>query len=153
MLREIHRTIVSALIWSKDKKIVLWRKDPKWGGVYVEYWHIPWWWVHDWETLAAAVVREVYEEIGLDISSYELTLLPYTDAWVSEKTLKETWEKVSCHMEFNRFEVHLDKNADDIPLSLWDDLVEVKRFDTEELTTIDQVPWWREFFQKMWYIT
>lgn len=151
-MREINRVIASALIFSKDNKLLMWKKDPKDGWVYVDCWHIPWGWVDEWESLTDAVIREVREEVWLDISNNEIMQLPFPDTWVAEKTLKETGERVLCHMEFNRFKIIIDKNANEIPLRLSDDLVEVEWFDMEALAHIKQIPWWKEFFQKMGYV-
>jgi len=40
-MRTINRDIVSAVILSKDFKILLGKKDPSKGGVYASSWHIP----------------------------------------------------------------------------------------------------------------
>lgn len=68
---------------------------------------------------------------------------------VSEKTLKETGEKVLCHMEFNRFKITINKPAHEIETTLSDDLIEVRWFTKKELATIPLVPGGREFFEKM----
>ena len=151
-MREIHRTIVSALLFSKDNKILMWRRDPNGGGVYPDCRHIPWGGVEEWESLEQAVIREVQEEIGLDISPYEIIQLPHNNTWTTEKTLKETGEKVLCHMEFNRFKIQLDHNAQDIEVQPTNELVEIKWFDSKELAEAKQIPGGKEFFQKMWYI-
>ena len=118
-MREIQRTIVSALIFSKDNKILMGRKDPAKGGVYADCWHIPGGGVEEGQTFEDALKREVLEEVGLDITPYEIIPLPYVDKGVAEKTLKDTGEKVLCHMEFNRFKIVInDKVADEIKLQL-----------------------------------
>lgn len=149
-MREIQRTIVAALIFSQDGKLLLGKKDPSKGGVYVDYWHTPGGGVDKGETFEQAIIREVLEEVGLDISTYQLERIPYVDQGVAEKTLKDTGEKVLCHMEFNRFKIVLtDKTADEVSLHLNDDLVEARWFDLEELTTIKQIPGSKEFFSKL----
>jgi NADH pyrophosphatase NudC (nudix superfamily) len=61
---------------------------------------------------------------------------------------------VLCHMEFNRFEVHIDdQDAGDIKLQLSDDLIEVKWFSKEELPLVKQIPGGKEFFEEMGYIS
>ena len=40
-MREIERTIVSGLVFSKDGKLLMGLKDPAKGGVYPDVWHIP----------------------------------------------------------------------------------------------------------------
>jgi 8-oxo-dGTP pyrophosphatase MutT (NUDIX family) len=86
------------------------------------------------------LIREVKEEVGLDISTDEITQLPHPATAVSEKTLKETGERVLCHMDINRFEIHINKDADEIVLNPSDDLIEVKWFDKEELANAKQIP-------------
>ena len=72
---------------------------------------------------------------------------------VAEKTLKETGERVLCHMEFNRFEVHIDdKEASEIELQVNDDLEEAKWFDKDELRTLTHIPGGAEFFEEMGYL-
>ena len=148
-MREIHRIIASALLFSSDGKLLLGKKDPTSGGVYLDCRHLPGGGIDEGESLHDAVIREVSEEVGIDIHDTEITHLPYVDTGVSEKTLKDTGEKVLCHMEFNRFQITIDQPAHEIETTLSDDLVEVRRFTQEELTTIQLVPGGREFFEKM----
>ena len=151
-MREIQRTIVSAIILSKDRKILMGKKDPAKGGVWPNVWHIPGGGVEEGETLEQALVREMKEEIGLDISKDKVKHLKHTFTGVTEKTLKETGEKVLCHMLFNHFEVQLGKNADEVTLHLNDDLVKAHWFTLEELASVQQIPGSKEWFKKMGYI-
>jgi len=153
-MREIHRTIVSALIFSKDNKVLMGRKDPIKGGVYSDCWHIPGGGVESGQSFEEALKREVREEVGIDITPYTLEPLPYVDTDVAEKILKDTEEKVLCRMEFHRFRIVIhDKMADEIRLQLGDDLVESQWFSMSELPSVKQIPGGREFFQKLGYIT
>lgn len=148
-LREIKRVIVAALIFSKDNKLLMGKKDPQGGGVYSDCWHIPGGGVDEGETLERALIREVKEEAGIDITREEMTLFPYKGTGVAEKTLEDTGERVLCKMEFNRFKVVIDKAADEIKLKLGDDLVETHWFPIEELSTVKQIPGGKEFFQQI----
>ena len=150
-MREIQRTIVSALIWSKDGKILMGRKDPAKGGVYPDAWHLPGGGVDDGENLEQALRREINEEVGIDVSKQSVILIPKKGKGASEKTLK-TGEKVLAHMEFNYFEVHIDKNADEIEVQLGDDLVYLHWFSKRELPDVKQIPGGKEFFQEIGYI-
>ncbi|KKR08308.1 MAG: hypothetical protein UT32_C0002G0071 [Parcubacteria group bacterium GW2011_GWC2_39_14] len=153
-MRTINRTIVSALIFSSDNKLLLGKKDPTKGGVYPDCWHIPGGGVEEGETFEQALIREVKEEVGLDITPYKPEAIPYVAKGVSEKTLKDTGEKVLCHMEFNRFKIIInDKTADKIQLKLDDDLIEVRWFDPIELRDVKLIPGGREFFEKLGYIS
>jgi hypothetical protein len=55
-------------------------------------------------------------------------------------------------MEFNRFEVYLDKSSDEVALKPTDDLVELRWFDKRDLAYVKQIPGGREFFQERGYI-
>ena len=151
-MREIFRTIVSALIWSKDGKLLMGRKDPSKGGVYPDCWHIPGGGVDEGETFETALIREVLEETGLDVSGCIIKPLPFVGHGEAEKTLKETGEKVLCKMEFNRFEVVLDKDAEDVVLNPTDDLVEIKWISKADLPNIKQIPGGKEFFIQAGFI-
>ena|SRR5680860_15207 len=151
-MREIQRKISSALIFSKDNKILMGKKDPAKGGVYSDCWHIPGGGKDEGETLEQTLMREVLEETGIDISSYQIKPIPFIGSGISEKTLK-TGEKVLCKMEFNRFEVNIDdKNAEKIVLLPTDDLIEMRWFDSKELKNVKQIPGGREFFIQAGYI-
>lgn len=153
-MREINRKIVWWIIETADKKILLWRKYPDSGWVYVDCRHLPGGGVNEetGESMEDALKREVIEEVGIDISNYEIIKLPHKGYGKAEKILKDTGEKVLCNMEFNRFKVLLDKNANDILLVLGDEFVEAIFFTREELKKIKQIPWWKEFFEQMGYI-
>jgi len=151
-MREIQRKIASAIIFSKDGKILMGKKDPAKGGVYSDCWHIPGGGLEEGETLEQALRREVLEETGIDISSYKAKIIPIANSGVAEKTLK-TGERVLCHMEFNVFEVNInDQEAEDILLVPADDLVEMRWLSSEELKEVKQIPGGREFFIKAGYL-
>ena len=148
-MREIERTIVSGLIFSNDGKLLMGLKDPTKGGVYSDCWHIPGGGVDEGESLENALRREVQEETGIDISKARVIPVVLVGSGSAEKTLKETGEVVLCHMKFNRFEIYLDQNADEVQLHLGDDLVETRWFSKEELGSVKQIPGGKEFFQLM----
>ncbi len=150
-MREIQRKIASALILSLDYKLLMGRKDPAKGGVYSDCWHIPGGGVDEEETLEQTLKREVLEETGIDISPYQIKLIPFIGSGLTEKTLK-TGELVMCKMEFNRFEVNMDKNADEIKLKPTDDLVDMQWFSMNELLNIKHIPGGLEFLKEAGYI-
>jgi 8-oxo-dGTP pyrophosphatase MutT (NUDIX family) len=152
-MREIQRTIVSALIFSDDGKLLMGRKDPSKGGVYPDAWHIPGGGVDEGETFLQTLEREVQEEVGIAVSECRVVPISKKGSGTAEKTLKETGERVLCNMEFNYFEVYVPKNADEIKIELSDDLIEVKWFSKEELLSIQQIPGGKEFFEEMGYIS
>jgi 8-oxo-dGTP pyrophosphatase MutT (NUDIX family) len=105
-MREIERKIASALIFSKDSKLLMGRKDPAKGGVYPDCCHIPGGGSDEGETLEQAVRREIQEEVGIDVSLYNPILIPEKGSGVAEKTLP-SGENVLCRMEFNIFRVDM----------------------------------------------
>ena len=135
-MRTIHREIVSALIFSKDGKLLMGMKDPKSGGVYADCWHIPGGGVDENETHIEALHRELLEEVGVDTSSCNVTLVDNQGRGETEKTLKDTGERVLCKMKFNVYRVDLDKNAaqvktnpsDDLAILEWVELGQVHRY-------------------------
>lgn len=123
-MKKIHRDIVSALIFSKDGKLFQGMKDPAKGGVYADYWHIPGGGIEASEDKISALIREINEEVGIDITPYSITLVDDKGEGESEKTIKETGEHVLCKMKFYVYKVVInDKDANEIEAQLNDDLV------------------------------
>src|SRR5580700_9463476 len=113
-MRTIHRTIVSALIFSKDGKLLMGMKDPNGGGVYADCWHIPGGGVDEGETQEQALQRELFEEVGINTDDCKVVLADDMGTGESKKTLKETNEEVLCKMQFNVYQVDVPELADDI---------------------------------------
>lgn len=151
-MREIQREIVAALIISKDGKIFLGMKDPNSGGVYADCWHIPGGGVDEGETKKQAIIREIKEETGIDISQNEFELIDDEDEGESEKILKDTGEKVLCKMKFNVYRVDMDALAKNIKIVLSDDLVKYEWADMSELGNRKLTPPSVTLFKKLGYI-
>ncbi len=117
-MRTIEREIVSALIFSSDGKLFQAMKDPNKGGVYLDCWHIPGGGIEQGEDPVEALVREVNEELGIDISPFDITLVDDVGRGESEKTLKDTGERVLAKMQFKIYKVVLDKPASDVAITL-----------------------------------
>ncbi|HUD11289.1 MAG TPA: NUDIX hydrolase, partial [Candidatus Saccharimonadia bacterium] len=137
-MREIKRTIASAVIFSADGLLLMGRKDSDMGGEYPGIWHIPGGGVEPDETLDQALVREVGQEVvGLDLTEYKHKPLRWVGLGSSPKTMPDG-ERVLAHMKFHRFEVHLDESAAQLEdrLRPGDDLVELRWFTRAELAEV-----------------
>ena len=129
------------------------KKDPKRGGVYIDCWHIPGGGVDVGEEKISAIIREVKEETGIDISPYQIELVDDQGGGESEKITPETGDKVLIKMKFNVYRVTLqDKNADEIQLSLDDDLAECHWFDLSELSSVKLTPPSITLFTRLGYL-
>ena len=148
-MRTIKREIVSALIFSKDGKLLMGKKDPAKGGVYAECWHLPGGGIDEGENKEQALVREVKEETNLDIGSLKQELVDDTAWGQSEKVLKDTGEKVLCNMHFNVYKVNLSSDSLNIELQPTDDLVELKWIGMDELKKVKLTPPSEKLFSKI----
>lgn len=134
-MRTIKRDIVGAFIFSKDHKILLGQSGK--GGVYQKQWVVPGGGIKPGETHEQAVIREIQEEVGIDVSHAEISRLPNVSSGTSEKTLRDTNETVNVEMTFYDFVFRLDLNASDIKLTLEDDLEIARWFSKEELSEVE----------------
>ena len=152
-LREINREIVSAVIKSKDNKILMGLKSEKTGQVYSGCWAIPGGGIEEGENHISALIREVDEETRIDISKYKIELVDGAKNGISEKTLKDTGERVLCHMHFMDYRVTIDdKNADEIEVNTDREFEESRWFSFEELNQVKLTPPSKELFKKMGFI-
>lgn len=119
-MRTITRDIVGALIFSSDGQLLLGKN--KVGGVYEDKWVIPGGGVDDGESKEQAVQREILEEVGINIThARSISQLPHVRTGTTEKTLRDTGERVLVNMTFYDYRVDLDAPAKDISLTLEDD--------------------------------
>ncbi len=151
-MRTIQRTIVSALIFSKDGRLLMGMKDPNSGGVYADCWHIPGGGVDEGETQEQALRREMLEEVGIDIADCKVTLADDQGSGETEKTLKDTGEKVLCNMKFYVYRVDVDSNAADIALEPSDDLVKLEWVDLANLREHTLTPPSVTLFSRLGYL-
>ena len=113
-MRIIERDIVGAFIFSGDEKVLLGQSVP--GGAYENHWVVPGGGVEDKETKLDAVIRETLEEVGLDISKAQIEEIPGTSSGESEKTLRDSGERVLVRMVFYDFKVTIPSSSVDIRL-------------------------------------
>lgn len=152
-MREISRVIVAGMIFSQDGKLLQGMKHAQSGGVYSDCWHIPGGGVEEGEDLLQALQREVFEETGLDISSYQIEMIDDKGHGISEKILKDTGEKVICRMKFFVYKiVILDKVASEIDLVPSDDLERVVWTKIENLREKRLTPPSVELFRRLGYL-
>ena len=152
-MRKIERKIVGGIIFSKDGKLLQVMKNPKEGGVFPDCWHIPGGGVEQGESNEEALIREIKEETNIDISGYEIQLVDDAEEGESEKTLKNTGERVLCKMQYNDYKIVInDKLAKDIKVSLGDELKIYAWIDIKELRGRKITPPSEKLFKKLGYI-
>lgn len=147
-MRTIQREIVSALLLSKDGKIFFGKKDRDSGDTYAGCWHIPGGGIEAGETNTQALQREILEETGIDISSYVSELVDDEGTGTTEKTLRDTGEKVLCEMHFDVYKVNLDKNANEIVVNLSSELSEYQWVDLDKISDVYKTQPGKEFFAR-----
>ena len=141
------------MIFSKDGKLFQGMKDPRGGGVYSDCWHIPGGGVEDGETDKQAIIREIKEETEIDILPYKIEMVDDAGIGESEKILKETGEKVLCKMKFIIYKVEIfDKIAEEIKISLNDDLIKYCWRSLTDLKNCKLTPPSQDLFKRLGYI-
>lgn len=151
-MREINREIVSAVILSRDNKIFLGKKSEKTGQVYGGCWAIPGGGIDLGEDNVTALKREIMEETTIDTTDAKIELVDDKKTGTSEKILKDTGEKVLCHMRFHDYKVSLTKNAEEIETNTDREFEESSWFTLEEIKTLKLTPPSTELFKMMGYL-
>jgi len=118
-MRTIKRNIAGALLFSNDKHVLI-GKNVK-GGVYENLWVIPGGGIDEGETKEDAAKREILEEVGIDINNTNIEPIEPVQSGTTEKTLRDTGERVLVDMAFYNFKVTIDLPAASIPIKLEDD--------------------------------
>lgn len=146
------RKIASAVVLSKDGKILLGRKRPGKPAVYPDCWHIPGGMVEAGETLKTALARELKEETGLDISQWNVVLVD--DQGSGEAVRQQTdGKQFLAKMQFFVFTVRItNKDAREIVLTESDDLINLQWFNPEELAALTLTPPSISLFKRLGYL-
>lgn len=130
-MRTINRDIVGGFIFSADAKVLLGKNRT--GGVYEGSYVVPGGGVDAGETKEEALLREMLEETGIDISMGVISEINISTG-EHEKTLRNTGERVYVKMNFFDYKIVLSKIADDIVVTAEDDWAEPKWFSADELS-------------------
>ena len=149
-MRTIKRDIAGGFIFSADDKLLI-GKSYK-GGVYADHWVIPGGGFEENETGREALIREILEETGLDIAQAMIEELAHGGSGMSEKTLRETGERVIVEMQFYNFMVRLPHAAEAIIVQTQDDFVEAYWADRTELVDLKLSPPTVVTLQKLGYL-
>jgi len=149
-MKNKDRIIVSAVIISQDNKMLLGKVRVS--GVYPDCWHIPGGGIEPDESKQDALTREIKEETGIDISNYEAELLSDSDTDEALKTDKDIGEKFLVTMHFNVFKINLELIADEVNISLNDDLVEYQWVPLLDLKKYKLTPPSEKLFRKLGWI-
>ncbi len=137
-MRTIERDIAGAFLFSNDGFILLGKNRS--GGVYQDQWVVPGGGIDEGESIETAMKREILEEVGIDVTGADIVYQADVQSGTSEKTLRDTGERVVVTMHFNDFVVTIDKPAADIPIILEDDFGYAEWVATSDLTNKQYSP-------------
>ncbi len=131
-MRTIERDIVGAFIFSKDGKVLFGKT-----GAYEGLWVVPGGGIEEDETKLQALIRETLEETGIDIKDAEITPFKEIHHGESEKTLRNTGERVLVKMKFFDYKIAMKEVANKINIDPTDDLSDLHWFSREELAKLE----------------
>ncbi len=151
-MRTINRDCVCAMIFDNTDRLFQARRGNN-HLVYPETWHIPGGGTDEGETHREALLREMQEELGLDLSPYEMELVDDQGTGESEKIL-DSGEKVYAKMRFFIYKLMLDKKGEDIPITLEEaEYVSYQWTDLKDIKNLQLTPPSIELFTRLGYIS
>lgn len=148
--RTIYRKVVGGLIQSSDNYFLLGKKQP--GTGFDGLWVPPGGGIESGETPQEALVREVREETGLDISNAEIRFLCDGRSQEIEKTLPTTGESVRVVMEVVDFHILIPTAKDSLAVAGQDDMAQLSWFNQAELASIPLSTTAREALELLGYL-
>jgi 8-oxo-dGTP pyrophosphatase MutT (NUDIX family) len=131
----LARSVRDAIIFSKDGKLLLGK-----GGVYGDAWLIPGGGIDEDESKLDALKREIREETGIDLADDAIEKIDISLTGQSEKTLRDTGERVLVEMTFYNYKVELPQNAVDISLKTEDDFMDAGWYSADEIKNMKLSP-------------
>lgn len=134
-LREIDCQIAGIFIFSADDKILLGN-----AGVYKDALSIPGGHIEEGESPLEAAIREIREETAIIVTENQLRQLPQTKSGKSEKTLRETGERVVQNMTFYDFVANMPQESDQIEIMAGDDFSNIGWYSAEDLVRRELSP-------------
>lgn len=150
-MKIIKKDIVSALIYSADSKLFLAKKKNKKHLTYPGFWHLPGGGVETGETKKQSLLREIFEETGLDLSKQSLKLIRSTDKARVNKLLDG--KRIIVKMSFFVYKVVINKEAKDIKIELEDDeFSEYKWIEPKDISFFKHTPPSMKLFKKLGYL-
>jgi len=149
-MKTIERNITGALLFSNDGYVLLGKNRS--GGVYDGYWTIPGGGVDPGETIIEATIREIKEEVGLDISEKDMQLVSKDKTGSSTKTNPTTGEVSTVNMKFTDFQVYFDQPARTITIQPGDDFAIARWIDLDELPDLLLAPGVKASLKELGYL-
>ncbi|MBP6962766.1 NUDIX hydrolase [Candidatus Saccharibacteria bacterium] len=132
-MRTIKRDVVGGFIFSSDNYLLLGKSNR---GTYEGMWIIPGGGIESGESQEQALIREILEETGIDISNEKIEKMDISLSGQSKKILKDTGEEVLGLYNFFNYIIMLKQKSKDILVTAGDDYTEPTWHKVENLHTL-----------------
>lgn len=150
-MRTVYRDVVGIFLFSNDDMFLLGKSIT--GGVYEGLWAVPGGGIEKGETPLEAARRETLEEVGIDISNAHISLVKPLSHGESQKTLRETNERVIVKMTFYDHVIKMPLPAKDISPLAGDDFTQAYWFNISKLDGMNLGPATRATLNKLGLVT